>query len=67
MNALNISQTIQINDLKEEIDNLNLDLSKSTTSSGKAIDALSKELRAFKQDLEKSKTREKEVKTILIP
>lgn len=62
LNSLNTSQKIKINELKEEIDNLNLELSKTSSSSDKSIQALSIELRSLKLEYEKSRSREKEVK-----
>ena len=61
LNSSSTMQTIKINELREEIDNLNLELSKTSTSSDKSIHALSSELRTFKLELEKSRSREKEV------
>ena len=54
-------QLVQINELKEQIDSVNLELSKTIGSSDEAISSLSKELRVLKQNLAKSESREKEV------
>lgn len=61
LNSLNKSQIIKISELKDEIDNLNSEVAKTSTSSNKSIHALSTELRSYKQELEKSRNREKEL------
>ncbi len=65
LNSLNKSQIIKISELKDEIDNLNSEVAKTSTSSNKSIHALSTELRSYKQELEKSRNREKEVGSVL--
>ena len=61
LETLNRSQIIKINELKENIDELNTEVNQKTISSDKSIQALSMELRSHKQELEKSRNREKEV------
>jgi hypothetical protein len=61
LETLNRSQILKINELKENIDELNTEVNQKTISSDKSIQALSMELRSHKQELEKSRNREKEV------
>jgi hypothetical protein len=61
LETLNRSQIIKINELKENTDELNTEVNQKTISSDKSIQALSMELRSHKQELEKSRNREKEV------
>jgi hypothetical protein len=62
LESLNDKNLVRIGDLREEIDTTNKDYSNNKTSSDQVITQLSKELRVYKQDLEKTLQRERKVK-----
>ena len=62
LESLNDKHLVRIGDLRDKIDTTNQDYSNTKTSSDQVISELSKELRVYKQDLEKTQQRERKVK-----
>ena len=61
LTALNEKQMLQIAELKDQTESLNLEITKTISSSDISIQAFNQELRILKQELEKSRLREKQV------
>lgn len=64
LEATKEKQSIKIAKLKEEIESANSDANKTRSSSDSVVHSLSQELRALKQELEKYKERERQVRVI---
>ncbi len=61
LESLNDKNLVRIGDLREKMDTTNKDYSNDKTSSDQVISQLGKELRVYKQDLEKTQQRERKV------
>lgn len=59
-------QSSRILKLKDEVEAVNGEVSKTRSSSDNAVTALSQELRQFKHDLERARQREKQVSKVVL-